>query len=233
MLLEKFNRKNSTSIRILPGGYNVRRNWSDLNVILSMPFEYGILELTLNREKCTVVDAGANIGAFALYMKSFADVRSYIGIEPSPENFNILQTNLNVLGAQFAGINCAVTDHSKTVHFDISGSPSQYRQVTQGGIDIPGASLDEIESIAALETIDVLKIDVEGSELEVIKGASNTLRKSLLALIEIHIRELGEKQTEELFEIMSEQFTSVIYQQSPDLFQKNALFVRNAKPRVP
>ena len=52
-------------------------------------------------------------------------------------------------------------------------------------IDVEADTLDNIVDEAGLDTIDIVKIDVEGAEGLVVKGAERTLRKARAILIEI------------------------------------------------
>ena len=126
-----------------------------------------------------IVDAGANIGLFAIYVARQNPRCRVIALEPFAENFQYLQANVaqacpkNVtchevaLGAGFGqgemqAVGVRSLDH--VLHCDDSG---------MGGISvIPLAGLFDL---AGAEEIDFLKVDIEGSEHDVFAAASPEL----------------------------------------------------------
>jgi len=52
------------------------------------------------------------------------------------------------------------------------------------------ATLDQVVTTLAVSRIDLLKIDTEGSEVAVLRGAERTLRVVLRIIVEYHSRDL-------------------------------------------
>lgn len=112
------------------------------------------------------VDIGAHWGNHAMFMRDFAK-EMYL-FEPDPLNFSTLSINLPNANK----FNCAIGHERKLVgmkHTDNDNSGSSY---------VDG------EGIIAMETLDsfnlkpsLIKIDVEGFELNVLKGAEQTITK--------------------------------------------------------
>jgi len=124
-----------------------------------------------------IIDVGANVGDLILYLP--ASVR-YIGLEPSPEEFNLLKLNVNINSKIF---NNAAIDANRQVIFYINSKdadssifepPSHSKMIS-----IQGIRLDSLIT----EKIKLLKIDAEGGELEVLIGCENIL--SLITYIAI------------------------------------------------
>ena len=124
-----------------------------------------------------IVDVGANVGDLNLYLPTAV---RYIGLEPSPEEFNLLRLNVNMDSKTF---NNAAVDKNRQVSFYINSEeadssifePSSYSKI----INIQGIRLDSLIK----EKVKLLKIDAEGGELEVLMGCENVL--SLITYIAI------------------------------------------------
>jgi FkbM family methyltransferase len=225
LLREKFRSHAGQSLRTLPSGFVVRNNRSDVNVVISMPLEYGIIEWNFADRSLAVVDAGANISAFAAYLNSFATIERYIGIEAAPGNYAVLKANVERLGPQFSAVQCVLTNEPKPVMFDLSGTPSQLGASATGEA-LQGLSLDSIPEVRGLDRVGLLKIDVEGAELELLDGARETLGRTNHVIMEIHHSEIGDDGVARVFEILDRDFDHVVYEQSPDHRQSNAFFRR-------
>jgi FkbM family methyltransferase len=116
-----------------------------------------------------IVDVGANVGDLNLYLPTAV---RYIGLEPSPEEFNLLRLNVNIDSKTF---NYAAIDDNRQVNFYINSEeadssifePRSHSKI----ISIQGIRLDSLIT----EKIKLLKIDAEGGELEVLIGCENIL----------------------------------------------------------
>lgn len=116
-----------------------------------------------------VVDVGANVGDLILYLPTAI---RYIGIEPSPEEFNLLRLNVTTNSKIF---NNAAIDMNRQVSFYINSEeadssifePTSHSKI----INIQGIRLDSLIK----EKVKLLKIDAEGGELEVLTGCENVL----------------------------------------------------------
>lgn len=140
--------------------------------------EYRLRETVAGRLEC-VVDLGANVGLFAARIAPLA--RRVIAYEPYPAHFAQLVKNLagrsNVETRQ-----AAVAGKSGTVRLyepeNVGQSGTHSLHPESGGymskrfVDVPAVSLDELFERHAIEVCDLLKLDVEGSEYEILHGAS-------------------------------------------------------------
>lgn len=138
--------------------------------------EWATNELALTSEyaRGVVLDIGANIGTHTLVYARTAD-RVY-AFEPQPFMFDMLCTNLllnNVLNV--TPIQCALGPINGITHMDLhdptqQNSPAGER-VGKGESEVSMHTLDAL----GIGKVDFIKIDVEGFELEVLKGMSRTL----------------------------------------------------------
>jgi FkbM family methyltransferase len=130
-----------------------------------------------------VIDAGANIGNIALASAvAVGSSGRVLAIEPHPRIFSYLKANIARNGArQIDAVQCALGDEEGTVHFSNRRSDDQNAITPDGEIEVPLRRLDDI---APAGKIALLKVDVEGHEYFVFKGAANTLRRTEVVFFE-------------------------------------------------
>ena len=123
----------------------------------------------------TVIDIGAWCGTWAKAMEPFA--KKVIAFEPDKVHFACLQRNCT--------INCDPRQEavgSENKHISLTEDDfTQAKRVEKEG-DIRMVTLDSL----AYEDVDLIKIDVEGYEMEVLKGAENTLASTQYLMIELN-----------------------------------------------
>ncbi len=136
-------------------------------------------------EKSTVIDVGANIGQFNFFCKHYLKAKKVYSFEPLKETYDILKLNSNQNNYNFA-----ITDKKSLTLFvpDTSLMASNFQtEKTKHTYKVPCNSLDKLPEILKEKTIDLVKIDTEGSELDVINSSKNTMKKGFYFLIEASI----------------------------------------------
>lgn len=137
-----------------------------------------------------VVDVGAHVGYYSVL---FADLVRPGGrvwaVEPHPSNLSLLRENLSRFGSDLAStVPVAAGPRSATRLFHLSGSgdtsgffPHPLAAAT-GRIEVEQRPLDRVVS----GRVDLVKIDVEGAELEVLEGMDRILGENprLVLLLE-------------------------------------------------
>jgi len=123
-------------------------------------------------------DIGAHVGNHATFFAGVLGLTTY-AFEPNPKHFSLLRTNLqaNGLDGRCTLFNVALgaRDGHGTID-EAAANNSGMSRVTPaplGPIDV--TSLDA--ALPHLERLDVLKLDVEGAEVDVLEGARETLRR--------------------------------------------------------
>ena len=124
----------------------------------------------------TIIDCGANIGELNIALKNKNINVNYIAFEPDLETFECLK--LNNQGQNNKFFQKALSDKNEVQEFflDSDGGNSSLSQFVnnQSSIEVECLTLDSLN----LDTyIKLFKIDAEGYEPEVIKGALTTLEK--------------------------------------------------------
>ena len=123
----------------------------------------------------TVIDVGAWCGTWAKAIEPFAE--KVIAFEPDKTHFECLQRNCTVnctprmeaVGAQLQEVSLTEDNFTQAKRVDEKGN---IRMIT----------LDHM----AYEDVDMIKIDVEGYEMEVLKGATKTLESVKYLMIELN-----------------------------------------------
>ncbi|WP_317195045.1 FkbM family methyltransferase [Algoriphagus aestuariicola] len=141
-----------------------------------------VLDCLLTRGD-TVVDAGANIGLISVFCGLRVGKDGMVmAFEPHPETIPILRRNIEVNGlSQVAIYECALGRSSGTAkiysNLQINRGAASMVDFVKGApsFDIRVAVLDNILSELGPKRVRLLKVDVEGFEMEVLKGAKMLL----------------------------------------------------------
>ena len=138
----------------------------------------------------TLLDCGANYGYWSVLVSSkpFGSHKA-IAIEPSGQNFPKLANNAGINGNRFEVMKCAIgaargtARLSGTKHeaFSIAGDQSQ-------GEEVPVIALDNLIDDGRVTAGDkfLIKLDVEGVEIEAMKGGTRLLQGDSVILCEEH-----------------------------------------------
>ncbi|NVB83392.1 MAG: FkbM family methyltransferase [Kofleriaceae bacterium] len=128
----------------------------------------------------TFVDCGADIGTVSAHVVARCpNISRIIAFEPNLAAFHVLAANLRTLGVPAEARCVAVGDFNGRGRLvSPSHDPSAHAMYVERTEDGP----IEIEQVDALDLAagrpTVIKIDVEGSEPEVVRGAQNTIRNA-------------------------------------------------------
>jgi FkbM family methyltransferase len=140
-----------------------------------------------------VIDVGAFIGLYSLKAAKLGAL--VIAVEPNPVSFAGLCENikLNNFG-NIIPINIALSDHEGLGYLNIVDKRMPFSIAHISRADMPNVvrikltTLDSLIESLGLSRVDIMKVDVEGHELEVLKGCQNSLRKKLISklIVEVH-----------------------------------------------
>lgn len=137
------------------------------------------------RAGMTFIDAGANMGCFTLLgARLVGSTGTVISIEPAPQNYSYLQRSIELNGyTHTRALPIALGDRDGTASLQILGRSTEhtlaplkaeYKDLPK--VTVPLRTLDSIVAEHSLKRIDMIKIDVQELELEVLRGAAQTLR---------------------------------------------------------
>ena len=136
-----------------------------------------MLEEVLKPGMC-VLDIGANIGYYALMeLNLIGKTGKLIAVEPSPSNIELLKRNLSLNGHSDIEIyNAAISNFSgnKLFHLSNMSNLNTFHDVGTGIEHLSGESLEvqtfTIPEIMKGRSLDLIRMDVEGHEVEVLDG---------------------------------------------------------------
>ncbi len=130
-----------------------------------------------------VVDAGAFPGDYALFAARQVGPEGFVwAFEPDENNRRVLERNLQKSGIQNVEIvPQGLWKEETTLSLDAQGLASRIER--QGSKRIEVTTLDQFLQERGLEKIDVLKMDIEGAELEALEGAKHALTRITYACI--------------------------------------------------
>lgn len=157
-----------------------------------------------------VLDVGSNIGYYALLASRVTNNSATVHcFEPDPELADILIKNRDMCGETWHITEAAVSEGSGLIGF--------YRSAVAnwGGIRKENVSVRTDELIVKATTVDeycakynivptFLRMDIEGAEIQAIRGARGMLRKARPKIfMELHLGFLSEEERRELYGILS------------------------------
>jgi FkbM family methyltransferase len=159
-----------------------------------------IIERFTPKEGDVVIDIGAHIGRYTIIgAKRVGTNGKVVAIEANPSNFEMLNRNikLNQL-TNIISLNNAVYSKETKIKLYLPGEElghTIYNTVMSDRaknedkfVEVSANTLDYFLQLKGITDVNWIKIDVEGAEFEVLKGATNVLSKSkdIALLIEIH-----------------------------------------------
>ena len=194
------------------------------------------------KEGDIVLDIGANIGYYVLLeAREIGDKGHIFAVEPIPSNIEILKKNVELNGYEnVETFNFAFGEKKSTDSLFLSDMSNQASLLKSSVLKESGFGEIKVN----IETVDdflkdkkcpnFIRMDVEGYESNILRGAVNTLKNKNLSklFLEVHIVQMGVGDTRFLFSVLKEhgfeiEFIKkaygtnwVIYEQLFDRFNK-------------
>lgn len=124
-----------------------------------------------------VIDGGAFLGETSFWFISRGASKVY-AFEPDEMSFQVLSQNVarNKLENSVITIKKCLADENGLLQMKMNGSGSS-SSIIGGGTEVEGVTLDSFVERNKLKRIDFIKLDVEGAEINVLKGATETIKK--------------------------------------------------------
>lgn len=127
----------------------------------------------------SVVDIGAHVGFFTLQFADWvSDGGRVIAVEPDPRNLEVLRQRIaSSPNRQSLVLLEAVASNSigsARILFDETNTADN--RLDPDGQSITSVTLDSIVAENTISRLDLVKVDVQGAEIDVIAGAESTLR---------------------------------------------------------
>lgn len=149
----------------------------------------------------TVIDVGAHEGSYAEEVARLVPGARVFAFEPHPETFK----RLAGAGGRYTPVHAAVAAEPGTLTLYDRGSPvgTQHASVVPGVIEsihaeatarrweVPATTIDRFVAEQGIGRVQLLKIDTEGSELEVLRGARACIAAGMIDLVQIEFNSMN------------------------------------------
>jgi FkbM family methyltransferase len=156
-------------------------------------------EFTVGKEPKIIIDAGANIGLTSVFFANKYPNAKIITIEPDESNIKILEMNIKPY-KNIHLIKGALWDSVGEIDLLDAGlgnwgfmvghenNPNGIKLPTNSKYKTPTVNIEKIIELYGIDEIDILKIDIEGSEKEVFNNCSQWINKVNSIVVELHER---------------------------------------------
>ena len=142
--------------------------------------EIGMLIDAFAPDDGVLVDVGANWGYFAVFLAARPGFEGHVlAVEPFPASAAALAGVIAATGIQHVVEPLAIALGAAPGRAAMSAEvfTGNNRITRDGALEVPVETLDRISAARNLARLDVLKIDVEGAEADVIRGAAQTIAR--------------------------------------------------------
>jgi len=141
--------------------------------------DYGVRDMYFD-DGDVVIDIGAHIGLFSMYLAKRWPALKVFAFEPFPCNYRNCAKNLRINGVDNVVLSpMAIVHEMRTLRMaadpsNSGGASAVVREFEAHGIegDIPSITLDEIFRVHGISRCKLLKIDCEGMEHEILRGTN-------------------------------------------------------------
>jgi FkbM family methyltransferase len=145
-------------------------------------------------ERGTLIDVGANGGAYAKFLRARCPAARIIAFEPHPVTFRYLAAN--TASDRIEAMNCAVgaAEGRLDLHDFADADGSTQASLSRDAVDlftgnivshaVECTTIDAFMIEARIQKIEFLKIDTEGFDLDVLRGAARAISKRAIRMIQ-------------------------------------------------
>ena len=162
--------------------------------------EYDLTTLLPEKPK-TILDLGANSGMAALYFQAHYPQAAIACVEPDPRNIDMLGKTLksNGLENSIRVIPAAIAAQAGRLklrtgtHSTCSALETSPMHDLQGFVEVDVTTVPDVLKQLGWESIDLLKIDIEGTEDELLSTHNDWLKHVKAIVLEIHPNTTPEK----------------------------------------
>lgn len=169
----------------------VRIPTTDVSVLRQVLIERHY-EFTLDPLPRTVIDAGANIGLSAVYFANRFPGAKIVAIEPEESNYKLLIRNIANY-PNITPIRAALWKSNGVVSLVDPGAGSHGFQTAEKASDsgnqgdlVPATTVEQLMSHFGWSSVDLLKVDIEGSEKQVFECSRGWIDQVQVVMAELH-----------------------------------------------
>jgi FkbM family methyltransferase len=149
-------------------------------------FRREIYKFDSSREDPYIIDAGANIGMSVLYFKKLYPKAHITAFEPDKKIFDTLSTNVRAAELTDVELLCkGIASSNETRSFYTEGADGGRIASPEDTLNLQQVDMTKLSSYLN-KTVDMLKIDIEGAELEVLNECKDYLGQVQHIFVEYH-----------------------------------------------
>jgi FkbM family methyltransferase len=179
----------TTNLREIGEPFYLRNKTTDIPAFYDV-FTEKEYDINLINDPKTIIDCGANIGLSTVFFKNKYPEATLIAVEPELSNYQLLVKNTQ----NFPDVHClnyGVWNKSAILDVQDVGLGNWGFVTNEVMVEtektIKAISISEIIRKYNIDTIDILKIDVEGSEREIFQeNTDQWLSKVKILIVELH-----------------------------------------------
>lgn len=144
----------------------------------------------------TFVDVGGNVGDYSLLAaRIVGDAGRVICFEPAPANYRWIEKSIDLNGYRNIRLSTVALSDAEGEASLYLGAQCGFHTLLKdqaerqaGVIQVKTQTLDSVLDEMGCATVDMMKVDVEGAELRVLKGARDTLQRNpnVILFLELH-----------------------------------------------
>lgn len=188
LFFELFRHRRKTNVVVGGQPMVVRSCSTDIQVAADVFARGAFADLELGTPK-VIIDAGANMGASALYFATRYPEATVYAIEPEPGNFELLRENCrdrkNVVPVQAA---LSAADGPITLRGSVGQDYafSTARGTGEFAVEVEGVSMQSLLMRFGIRQVDLLKLDIEGAERDIMESAHPWIGSVRAICAELH-----------------------------------------------
>jgi FkbM family methyltransferase len=138
-----------------------------------------------------VIDCGANVGYSSAYFLSTHPKSFVVAVEPESDNYHLLLTNLLPYSSRCTAIQAAVWSKHETIALRRKDEPGmewghRIEKAGQEDIALTSVTIPELIQMSGYERVSILKIDIEGAEMQLFSENTEWLELVDNIVIELH-----------------------------------------------
>ena len=167
-----------------------------------------LIRYALSVKKGFFMDVGANVGQTLIKLRTVNEERAYVGFEPNPEcvhYFNILVKRNKFKNVDLIPVGLFDRNSVLTLKLYSESSTDQGATLIENfrdgeinhKINVPVFSYSQIAEVHGLGEIAMIKIDVEGAELEVLTSLKSTITENqpiiLVEILPAYVKDLTDR----------------------------------------